>query len=364
MPAQPSLLFSSLRPLSSRSFHPPTFAGASVPLRKHGRCAYPIPGRAGRCGRRGRRPRAGGGEREHSRGERACRLLRNRCAGFGGARPPCRPAHRVASPQACLVVNRARYFGESAAAFGADPGGGRGWSVRRSGTRSRRVGRQPTLPPPLAHIRRATAPPAHNPRPARPPSPPYPTGRACVREAEEGSCGDSVPAAVRASALFAPTARPPAARGFAALEKTVLREITSGLFDDDDPEEAGDEDSVACLPALKATRSILRVRRSIDVEVRDQNALFFFSGWSRQTPGALPSGPACPPFCPRIAPGHPSDGESDLAVRALDGRGPGGRGGWRPQRGPDEHEKNHWRTPSLPSPLPRIADSFSPTRSR
>ncbi len=219
-------------------------------------------------------------------------------------------------------------------------------------------------PPPLAHIRRATAPPAHNPRPARPPSPPYPTGRACVREAEEGSCGDSVPAAVRASALFAPTARPPAARGFAALEKTVLREITSGLFDDDDPEEAGDEDSVACLPALKATRSILRVRRSIDVEVRDQNALFFFSGWSRQTPGALPSGPACPPFCPRIAPGHPSDGESDLAVRALDGRGPGGRGGWRPQRGPDEHEKNHWRTPSLPSPLPRIADSFSPTRSR
>jgi hypothetical protein len=107
-----------------------------------------------------------------------------------------------------------------------------------------------------------------------PPSHTFNAGRAS-REVtgEEGSCGDSaMPASVRASALFTSTggalaARPPSAPPSAAraFEASVLKAITSGLFDD---EAAGtDEDSVAGLPALPPVKggraSVLR-RRSID----------------------------------------------------------------------------------------------------
>jgi hypothetical protein len=122
---------------------------------------------------------------------------------------------------------------------------------------------------------------------------------------------------VRASALFSPgvpRTRPPAHRERVIADE-LLKQITAGLFDDEDA-TTGDEDSVAGLPTLK-DRQFLRVRRSMDESVR----LFLWRGagsagtgerarkkktkgmWRARGTAARP-----PAFRPRIPPGHPPDG--------------------------------------------------------
>ena len=79
---------------------------------------------------------------------------------------------------------------------------------------------------------------------------------------------------MRASALFSPgvpRTRPPVHRERAVADE-LLKQITAGLFDDEDA-TTGDEDSVAGLPTLK-DRQFLRVRRSMDESVR----LFLWRG--------------------------------------------------------------------------------------
>jgi hypothetical protein len=305
-------------------------------------------GRAGGWARRPRRPR-GGHERQEQRLCQGKLLARPRpglapaAAADPGPRPP-------AAAPALPCQTRGRWPGGAAARIW----GGAARPSARFPSRSRNAKNakaENTSRGPIdgralcggCHPRHAAPLPRSHARPR--PVPRYilySTGH--PREAgEEGSCGGPVPAAVRASALFAstgPIVRPPSAPPSArALEASVLKAITSGLFDDE-AENDTDEDSVAGLPALPPMkgRSVLRVRRSLDevrfLFVRERS---FRGAEVRITRGSghplLMAGP--PPSRPRIALPLALDGWATPQAPTLgcrSGRGRADAGGPGPQR--------------------------------